>query len=448
MDSATGAITSRIHTQNLPDGVIYKACGNRRATVCPACSTIYRKDAFQLLRAGLIGGKTVPTSVSTHPAVFATFTAPSFGPVHTRHIRTHTCTNKAHCSCRPEPCHARRNATMCEHGYLTACFGRHKTNDASLGHPLCLDCYDHDHQVIWNFFSGELWRRTKQAIERHLNRFARTLGIQEQLRVSHGKAAEFQVRGAIHFHALLRLDAIDPADKSKILPPPPDITAADLEAAIRYATATATFTTPGHPEQLPGWPITWGQQLDIRPITLSGDGSVTESMVASYLAKYSTKATETTGHSSRRLDDESIDLYADPDGTHTQRLIAACWHLGHIPAWQGLRRWAHMLGFGGHFLTKARRYSVTFGQLRTARISYRRTESTSAEYTALDAIDPIGDDTTLIIGNLTYAGSGWRTTGDALANTAATQARERIQAGKEELRREIAPTFEERMTSE
>ena len=31
-----------------------------------------------------------------------------------------------------------------------------------------------------------------------------------------------------------------------------------------------------------------------------------------------------------------------------------------------------MLGYGGHFLTKSRRYSVTFGQLRTARADHRR----------------------------------------------------------------------------
>jgi replication initiator protein RepSA len=37
-----------------------------------------------------------------------------------------------------------------------------------------------------------------------------------------------------------------------------------------------------------------------------------------------------------------------------------------------LRQWAHMLGYGGHFLTKSRRYSGTFGQLRAARIDYRR----------------------------------------------------------------------------
>ena len=31
-----------------------------------------------------------------------------------------------------------------------------------------------------------------------------------------------------------------------------------------------------------------------------------------------------------------------------------------------------MLGYGGHFLTKSRRYSVTFGQLRAARADHRR----------------------------------------------------------------------------
>ena len=38
------------------------------------------------------------------------------------------------------------------------------------------------------------------------------------------------------------------------------------------------------------------------------------------------------------------------------------------------RQWAHMLGYGGHFLTKSRRYSVTFGQLRSARTDHRRAQ--------------------------------------------------------------------------
>ena len=84
LDKTTGATLSIRSTEQMPDGVIYKNCGNRRASVCPSCSTTYRRDAYQLIRAGLVGGRGVPATVAGHPAVFATFTAPGFGIVHTR----------------------------------------------------------------------------------------------------------------------------------------------------------------------------------------------------------------------------------------------------------------------------------------------------------------------------------------------------------------------------
>jgi integrase len=66
-------------------------------------------------------------------------------------------------------------------------------------------------------------------------------------------------------------------------------------------------------------------------------------------AKYATKATEATGHTSRKLTTDTIDVYADPDGTHAERLVDACWTLGQPREWRSMRRWAHMLGFGsGH----------------------------------------------------------------------------------------------------
>ena len=59
-------------------------CGNRRAAVCPSCSYEYAGDMWQLLYAGAAGGrKGVPESIRSHPLVFATLTAPGFGPVHT-----------------------------------------------------------------------------------------------------------------------------------------------------------------------------------------------------------------------------------------------------------------------------------------------------------------------------------------------------------------------------
>lgn len=83
-----------------------------------------------------------------------------------------------------------------------------------------------------------------------------------------------------------------------------------------------------------------------------------------------------------------------------------------------------MLGFGGHFLTKSRRYSITFRILRESRVVYQR---------RLDA-DLIGEhdhETTVVVAALTYAGSGWRSLGDALlANTSAAMARERRRVGR------------------
>jgi hypothetical protein len=107
---------------------------------------------------------------------------------------------------------------------------------------------------------------------------------------------------------------------------------------------------------------------------MRGTSTVSDLAVAAYLAKYSTKGTETSGHASARITPGTLDLYAKADGTHAERLIHACWTLGAARDYEGLRRWAHMLGFGGHFLTKARRYSVTLTALRQARVTYRRTQ--------------------------------------------------------------------------
>jgi hypothetical protein len=367
--------------------------------------------------------------------VFVTLTAPSFGPVHTQ---------RTSATGHPLPCRPRRDREPCPHGVDLRCHRTHADNDPALGVPLCLDCYDHDGQVVWNHSTPELWRRTTIAITRAIRARARTLGLRwvEQVtdtgtvrkvppvRLSFGKVAEMQRRGVVHYHAIIRLDGAHPLDPHAVIPPPAGIDVDDLTAAVTHAATTVRFTTVGHPVNPAGWPIPWGDPgkgLDVQPIR--ADGDLSDGKVAGYLAKYATKSTEATGHVSRRLDTDLIDLYADPAGSHPERLIDACWTLGRHPDWQRLRRWAHMLGFGGHFLTKSRRYSVTFRILRDARIIWRRTD-TGHQY----AEHP--DDTTLVVGLLSYAGSGWRTTGDALlANTAAAMARERHQAAREEATR-------------
>jgi hypothetical protein len=83
-DRATGEVRQVYDSDREPDGVLLKACGTRRESRCPSCAAVYRADAYQLLAAGLKGGKGVPETISEHPRLFVTFTAPSFGRVHTR----------------------------------------------------------------------------------------------------------------------------------------------------------------------------------------------------------------------------------------------------------------------------------------------------------------------------------------------------------------------------
>ncbi|WP_081687141.1 replication initiator [Glycomyces tenuis] len=415
-DGTTGHILSARTTHTMPDGVVYKACGTRRAHLCPSCAKTYQHDAFHLIRSGLTGGKGVPATVVGHPAVFVTFTAPAFGPVHARR-RT--------ASGAVAPCHARRDAQVCPHGVTLACAARHGEDAPELGQPLCLDCYDHAAQVVWNGFAGELWRRTRIGLDRALARTAKAAGLDPaSVRLRYVKVAEFQRRGAIHFHALIRLDGHLPGDDA-VIPPPPVLDAETIAALVTDAAAGTEFTTPGHAERPGGWRIGWGSQIDVRTVEL-GAGELTEGHAAGYLAKYATKATEDTGHVSRRLTEDTVEAYADPAGDHIARLIHACWSLGEPGGqWLRLRRWAHMLGFGGHFLTKARVWSTTFASLREARAAWTRCQL------GVDTAEP---DTTVLVNHLVYDGQGWHTEADALmANSAAARAREQRQVAREEL---------------
>jgi hypothetical protein len=65
-----------------------------------------------------------------------------------------------------------------------------------------------------------------------------------------------------------------------------------------------------------------------------------------------------------------------------------------------------MLGYGGHFLTKSRAYSVTFGQLRRARLEHRRAQR--YDPAQLDPWGrPVSETTVLFLGSWSYAGSGY-----------------------------------------
>ena len=258
VDSHTGEILGRFASTDAPLVQLYVPCGNRRAHVCPACSRTYARDTFELIRAGVVGGKSVPASVSGAPLLFVTLTAPSFGLVHG--VRADGG------RCRP-----RRSDTaeVCPHGVKLSCLQRHEEDDQSVGAPLCADCYDWVGAVVWQWHAPVLWRRTTTALRREL---ARRLGTTER-RLKHvasvqfAKVAEYQARGLVHFHALVRLDGPDGPGS------PAPLDAADLAAALRDVVASTTVTAPPTWETDTARRVGWGRQLDVRVVTSRGAAS-------------------------------------------------------------------------------------------------------------------------------------------------------------------------------
>ncbi|MGX1506060.1 UNVERIFIED_CONTAM: hypothetical protein RKD43_004685 [Streptomyces graminofaciens] len=400
-DKTTGETLRRYSTDTEPGGRLRVACGNRRASRCPACAYTYAGDTYHLIRAGLVGdeSKDIPATVRDHPRVFATLTAPSFGPVHNRPDRG---------VCR--------------------CGARHPEDDPALGTALDPATYDYAGTVLFNNHAGQLWQRFTTRLRREI---AARAGLSQRelkdvLRVSYGKVAEFQKRGAIHFHAVIRLDGPDGPGS----PPPSWASVQLLDDSIRAAVAHSytSVTVPAAGDQ-PCRPFRWGRQLDIRPVKAFGDGSdITEQAVASYVAKYATKAAESTGSLDRRIGNrEVLDLLDVPD--HPRRLIEVCLDLAALYPDRKLGAWAHMLGFRGHFSTKSRRYSTTLGALRQIRADYRAAQDHHA----------LGDpDTVLVLASWEYAGHGHTPGESALAASIARDIQLNRETAREALHDQLA----------
>ncbi|MFI1017999.1 replication initiator [Streptomyces sp. NPDC020965] len=366
LDATTGEALHVFTTDDEPTGRLLVPCGNRRASRCPACSRVYAADTFHLIRSGLTGGKTVPESVRDHPRVFLTLTAPSFGPVHNRPAT--------------RPCR---------------CGEHHPAGAPALGAPLRPETYDYAGAVLWNAHASALWARFMTHLRRAV---AASLGLTQRalrshLRISFAKVAEYQRRGLVHFHAVLRLDG----PEGSTAPPPPSATATVLIHAVREAAdrAVLALDSPAVGERA----IRWGQQLDVREITAFGRRTeLTDRAVAAYVAKYATKGAEISGTVDHPLycptcrgrgtrgtipcrpcggTGEGVPLRHLATERHTRQMVRTCWELGRLPEFAGLRlwKWAHMLGFRGHFSTRSRRYSTTLTALRDTRRAWRTEQS-------------------------------------------------------------------------
>lgn len=291
------------------------------------------------------------------------------------------------------PSGSARTVRPCRCGVL------HDQDDDALGTPLDPDRYDYEAAVLWNAHAGRLWQRFSTYLRREV---AKRAGLsqrrfREHARVSFAKVAEYQKRGAVHFHAVIRLDGPGGGNT----PPPAWATAELLTDAIRAATANARVDGPVIDGR--AHTFAFGRQLDVRTIRSAdfNDGQeLTERAVAAYIAKYATKGAETaTGALDRPLK-FAAELAQLDISDHARRLIRTAWTLGARKDLEHLRlrAWAHMLGFRGHFSTKSRRYSTTLGALRDARADWRRAQT----------IPPTAQDggTTLVLAHWVFAGTG------------------------------------------
>ena len=356
VNAATGEVNERS---------LLLSCKDRRRLVCPSCSDLYKADAWILVSAGLIGGKGVPPSVRDHPRLFLTLTAPSFGAVHTR---------RANGTCRPE-----RQST-CGHGTPLSCVLNHVDDDPNLGAPLCERCFDYRNSVLWNATASRLWNRTLEQVRRRLaiSQGLETRDFNQHARLSYLKVAEFQRRGLVHFHVVLRADGAG----ETFSPPPSWLTSGLLSDCLIEVVSKFSITTPNGE-------VRWGRQFHVSDASLLDRDDL---RIAGYLAKYATKTTDGTLDFARRFPSRAV-IARSSSSTHLRQLALTAWDLSFAPNLNmpHLRAHAHTFGFTGQLITKSRSYSTRFGDLRAVRAAFMASEATP------DAI----------IGKFAYDGRGY-----------------------------------------
>lgn len=321
----------------------------------------------------------------------------------------------------------------------------HHPEDSRLGQPLCWECYDYSAHLVWQWWAPELWRRFTITLRRLV---AKTLGVRasalnDHATVQYAKVAEFQLRGVVHFHALIRLDG--PRTDGGFAPSPASLDGQLLAGLVERAVSRVRFTAPPVLDDVPTHVVAFGAQVDSRLVvahrrTDDPDLGLDAEQVAGYLAKYSTKsATESAGDDSTNAHLERLRAVADAiaEWATQDATLAADYESTDVEhPYQRMTNWVNMLGFRGHFSTKSRRYSVTLGALRRARrraqvlIANARLTGDRVDLAELEAelMAEEEDETTLVLGQWRFAGTGWATPGDAaMANAAAARAREYAQ---------------------
>jgi hypothetical protein len=182
--------------------------------------------------------------------------------------------------------------------------------------------------------------------------------------MSYIKVVEFQTRGLVHLHMVIRADGGEgPAD-----PPPLWLDTDLLIGAVQRAvqrTGVAVAMVEGTELRR----ARWGTQHDVR--VLAPRDAADATAIAAYVAKYATKTADGTAWLAHRIRNRAQleRLVARP---HIVAMARTAWMLGahkncrHLR----LRDHAHTLGYPGQFSSKSVRFSTTFAALRQARADF------------------------------------------------------------------------------
>ncbi len=258
IDRATGELRPVYDTaSDEPGGVLHVPCGNRRETVCPPCSQVYKRDARQLVKAGLVRRQGHPrdhrrASVRVRH-LHRPLLRPGSLPPDARPDRA-ALPSPPRRKGRRLPARPRHLLPPAPPRGRPAAGPGPVPRTATTTTPRC--CSMPTRATLWRRFTTYLPRR-----------LARLAGMTQKAahaacRVRYVKVAEYQARGVIHYHAVIRLDA--PGDDYQ--PPPARFTAGLLcEAIDQAAAAVALPVDPGPATAAPSC-CGSARQLDIKPI--------------------------------------------------------------------------------------------------------------------------------------------------------------------------------------
>ncbi len=372
------------------NGRIARPCGSRIRSYCEACSYLYYGDSLQMVRTGLIGGKGIPETVAEHPKVFLTLTAPSFGRVHASSGVCHPALRRA-----------------CRHGRSLRCGIEHRWEDPTVGVPLCHECYDGPGQILFNASISRLWDYTLIGLRRELSRGA---GVsvrrgQELVRLEYLRVFELQRRGALHAHAIVRLDSWNNLTEE------PTLSVEDLVGAIdRVIPHVKLKLALAKGNRV----LTWGPEVDLQVVE-----PAFVDQISGYVSKYLSK-------------DIGVDLAAEEESggqSHLAYLASLAGDMAKDPIFlrQVSHRNARSLGFGGHLMSASKRFSLS----RSALSAIRRDFAQMAREARGEAPDQAFDEEM----TYRYDGRDWASTGDAwLVELERQQRLAAIKEGKEVIR--------------